>query len=451
MYGDLHENVVLWNAEDYAQKNPLFTDENGMYRWDVPQGLWQVKYEKEGYETAYSAWLPVPPPQLEVNIGMKQNIQPNVVYARAFENAIEVHFDKYMLPELLTTENIIVLSDSNVVEGTVELLNEEISYTGYTDKYASKIRFNATQPFATKEVTLLIKNRVKSYAGVRMQDDYSQDFTVEMEVRQIACDSIITIVYGEASSITLQVLPALAAAGKTLRVVSQAPLLLGVETDSVVLDDEGKAEIILMGNLPGTAALDFSVDGYDVRATSIVKIEKMEDVVVATPTASLVSGSEVEAGTEVYLSCATENAVIYYTLDGSCPCDPSEAVMIYDGTPIVINETTTIKAMACVEGMFDSEVATFVYVVKEVDGIEEPSQEQYAVYPRLVKNVINIDIPDNMSANVCIASISGQTVYQQNNMSGRNAINMNGLQSGMYVVAIRDGKNLVSIKIIKLK
>lgn len=23
----------MWNAEEYAQKNPLFTDEDGMYRW----------------------------------------------------------------------------------------------------------------------------------------------------------------------------------------------------------------------------------------------------------------------------------------------------------------------------------------------------------------------------------------------------------------------------------
>ena len=44
MYGDLKENVVLWNAEEYAQENPLFTDENGMYQWFVPQGLWQVKF-----------------------------------------------------------------------------------------------------------------------------------------------------------------------------------------------------------------------------------------------------------------------------------------------------------------------------------------------------------------------------------------------------------------------
>lgn len=47
MYGDLHENIVLWDAAEYAQENPLFTDENGMYAWDVPQGLWQVKFEKK--------------------------------------------------------------------------------------------------------------------------------------------------------------------------------------------------------------------------------------------------------------------------------------------------------------------------------------------------------------------------------------------------------------------
>lgn len=36
MYGDLHENVVLWDAEEYAQENPLFTNEYGMYAWMCP-------------------------------------------------------------------------------------------------------------------------------------------------------------------------------------------------------------------------------------------------------------------------------------------------------------------------------------------------------------------------------------------------------------------------------
>ena len=450
IYGDLHENIVKWDASEYAQENPLFTDENGMYAWDVPQGLWQVKFEKEGYETTYSEWLPVPPPQLEVNIPMKQNVQPNVKSARAFENAVEVQFDKYMIPELLTTENIMVLADENVVEGTIELLDEEISYEGKTDKYASKIRFNAKEPFSAEEVTLIVKNRVKSYAGIRMQDDYSQNFTVELEVRKIECDSVLSVIYGEQSTITVQVHPASAAAGKTLKVKSLAPLLLSVDKNAVTLDAGGKAEITISGDLPGTAALMFEVDGYDISATSIVKIGNMESLMVATPTTSIASGSEVEAGTEIYLSCATENATIYYTLDGTCPCENTSSVIRYDGTPIVINETTTIKAIAYAEGMYESEVATFVYTVNNGSGIDEEKTGKYTVYPQLVKDIVNIDIPDDVSANVCIASVHGQTVYERKNMTGHNAVDMTGLTKGMYVVAIRNGNELVSIKIIKI-
>lgn len=450
MYGDLHENVVLWNAEDYAQKNPLFTDGHGMYRWDVPQGLWQVKFEKEGYETTYSDWLPVPPPQLEVNIPMKQNVQPNVKSARAFENTVEVQFDKYMIPELLTTENIMVLADENVVEGTIELLDEEVSYEGETDKYASKIRFNAKEPFSTEEVTLIVKSRVKSYAGIRMQDDYSQDFTVELEVRKIECDSVVAVIYGEQSTITIQVLPEKAAAGKTLKVKSLAPLLLSVDKNTVALDTEGKAEITISGDLPGTAALSFEVDGYDISATSVVKIDKLENLMVATPTTSIASGSEVAVGTEIYLSCATENAAIYYTLDGTCPCENTSSVIRYDGTPIVINETTTIKAIAYAEGMYESEMATFVYTVNNGSGITDKVASKFAVYPQLVKNIVNIDIPDDVSVNVCIASVHGQTVYERKNMTGHNTVDMTGLNTGMYVVAIRNGNELVSIKIIKI-
>ena len=366
MYGDLHENIVKWNAEEYAQENPLFTDENGMYRWDVPQGLWQVKFEKEGYETTYSEWLPVPPPQLEVNIAMKQNIQPNVETARAFEDAIEIKFDKYMQPELLNTENIVVTADGNVVEGSIELLDEEVSYEGLSDKYASRIRFNASEPFPTKEVTLMVKNRVKSYAGVRMQDDYSQSFTVELEVRKIECDSAITVIYGEENSMMVKVLPAAAAAGKTLNVKALSSMLFTVDATSTELDENGCAEITMNGELPGTSALRFDIDGYDISASTIVNVKMREAVVTATPTASIASGAEIEKGTKLYLHCETEDATIYYTLDGSCPCDESDAVKVYDGNPIILTESVTIKAMATAKDMMESDVAEFMYTVNNL-------------------------------------------------------------------------------------
>ncbi|MBQ0103260.1 MAG: hypothetical protein KBS99_03710 [Prevotellaceae bacterium] len=61
---------TLWDAAEYGQTNPLVTDAEGAYSWYVPEGLWQVRFSKDGYADTQTEWLPVPPPQLEVNIPM---------------------------------------------------------------------------------------------------------------------------------------------------------------------------------------------------------------------------------------------------------------------------------------------------------------------------------------------------------------------------------------------
>lgn len=274
MYGDIIENVVLWDAEAYAQENPLFTDENGMYRWDVPQGLWQVKFEKEGYETTYSDWLPVPPPQLEVNIPIVQYSQPDVIFARAYQNAIEVHFDKYMMPSFLTTDNITVTVNGENVAGSIEFLDEEACYEGMNEKYVSKVRFNADEPFQAEEVTLTVESSVRSYANIRMQDDFTQTFIVEVEIQKIVCPPSLQLTYNEETTIEVSVIPAVASKGKTLNIVSQTPLILSVNISSVVINEEGKAQITLKGELPGSASLSFNVEGYDINAQTSVKVEQ---------------------------------------------------------------------------------------------------------------------------------------------------------------------------------
>lgn len=379
MYGDPHENIVKWNAEEYAQQNPLFTDENGMYRWDVPQGMWQVKFEKEGYETTYSEWLPVPPPQLEVNVGMKQNLQPMVKNAKAFENAIEMEFDKYMMAGLLNTDNIIVMDGEKAVEGSVKLLNAEQGDTdadGHKPTYATRLRFEANKPFEQKEITLMVSNQVKSYAGIRMQDDFQQKFDIEPEVRLIACDSTATIIYGEPAAITVSVLPASASAGKKLTVSTSSAQILGIESSELTIDKDGKAEVIVTGELPGEAALTYRVEGYELEGTTVVKVQQAGQQLTAAPEANIASGSEVAKGTGITLTCATPNATIYYTLDGSCPCLDTEARKTYDGTPIIISETTTIKAMATAEGLDESDVAEFTYVVDATSGIHAISANE---------------------------------------------------------------------------
>ena len=79
--------------------------------------------------------------------------------------------------------------------------------------------------------------------------------------------------------------------------------------------------------------------------------------VVAAPVFSIAAG-EVEKGTEVTISCATDGAVIYYSLDGG------EPATLYNGAGIVVDRDMTIKAYAAKEGYYtNSQVVEVVYTV----------------------------------------------------------------------------------------
>lgn len=450
MYGDLHENIVKWDAAEYAQENPLFTDEYGMYAWDVPNGLWQVKFEKEGYETTYSEWLPVPPPQLDINIAMTQNRQPEVKTARAYEDAVEVEFDKYMMPEFLTTENISVMQAGKPVDGSIVLLNEEARYEGETETFASKVRFNASQPFTEQEITLLVNNRVKSYAGIRMQDNYQQEFSVEKEIKQILSDSLMVVEYGDIQSFIVSVLPASASAGKTLTVNSSSPLILEVETKEVTIDNTGKAEIIVSGELPGTAALTFSIEGTDKNAVTIVNVVQNAIKTVALPIASIASGSVVEKGTEISLSCSTKGSTIYYTLDGSCPCDDTPARKVYDGSPIIITQSVTIKAMATAPDMYDSEIAEFTYIVKDGEDIEELYLDpKVQIYPLPIKDVLNVKAGGHTIKYVSLTAINGVMSIMEKCDAQQAVLDVSSLPSGVYIINVATDDNVYSSIVVK--
>jgi M6 family metalloprotease-like protein len=79
---------------------------------------------------------------------------------------------------------------------------------------------------------------------------------------------------------------------------------------------------------------------------------------VAKPTFSPAAGRYTEAQT-VTISCATEGATIYYTIDGSTPTASSTRYT----SPITIGETTTLKAIAVNADGEESLVATAKYII----------------------------------------------------------------------------------------
>ena len=358
MYGDKQENIVLWDAENYAQENPLFTDKNGMYRWDVPQGLWQVKFEKEGYQTTYSEWLPVPPPQLEVNVEMVQNVHPEVANVRAYESGIEIDFSKYMTIQSINVDNIVVSQNGENVAGTLTLLNKEQAYLDSTITYVSKVRFNPLTDFSTDDkVTLKVSKKVESYVGMQMESDYIQSFDVVKEVKSIEVDSLVILSYDSSKEVEVEILPAEAAEGKNLIIQSVSPTISTISRDTVKIDADGKISVTIFGELPGNAAFNFAVEGTNISATTLVKVvDKVEE-----PYSSVASGTAVYYGTKVSLYCSTEDVTIYYTLDGSCPC--GDNALVYD-EPIVIDNAMTIKAFAVSADGIESEIVEFEYTLK---------------------------------------------------------------------------------------
>lgn len=386
MYGDIIEKVVLWDAEEFAQENPLFTDVEGKYAWDVPQGLWQVKFEKEGYETTYSDWLPVPPPQLDVNIAMKQYRQPEVIVAHAYEQGVEVEFDKYMQPALLNTDNIVVMQNGQPIMGTIKLLDETIAYRDSSVTYATRARFVPEQPLAKQPITLIVANRVKSYADVRMQDTYQQTFDVEAEITSLTITpSTIQVPYNGTTIVTITALPAEAAKGKTIAIQMGSTMIASTYVTSCVLDDNGQAKITLTGELLGTTSLSVSISDTHLTTSAMVYVQKAEDIqeTVATPEASIPSGSIVEKGTLLTLSCETPNAAIYYTKDGS---DPTLSDRIQYDTPIVINENVTIQAVAEAPNMNHSLIAAFTYTIQITDQLINIPSDNNSTWKKIIRN-----------------------------------------------------------------
>lgn len=369
MYGDLHENVVLWNAEEYAQQNPLFTDENGMYQWDVPQGLWQVRFEKEGYQPAQSEWLPVPPPQMDVNIGMVQNSQPEVVSARAYEDGVELQFSKYMDPATLNADNIYIKCKSAdtevlITDAQIELLNAEAAIEGSEQQYASRLRLATDRLGYYDEARIIVSRNVQSYAGIGMTDNFEQQLDVEKKVREIVVDTVVNIAYNAQLTVRVAAQPAEAAAGKTITLGSASDLIAATDATELTLDADGHASFTINAQLPGATAIKYAMPDAGLEATTMVNVVDPALLnAVKAPRASRLSGTAVYRGQTIALTTESEGATIYYTTDGSCPCDA--ATRIKYERPIVINDAVTIKAMAVGINADESDVQTFDYTIRQ--------------------------------------------------------------------------------------
>ena len=152
---------VKWNAEDYDQFNPLTTDNEGKYLWDVPEGEWKVICEKDGYETLETDWMSIPPVRTDVNFSIVSQAAPVLLSADKDENSITVKMSKFVDIATVTKENILLDGFTGNYVVTPVLLDAKDEYSdtfilsGELKDFAGKVR---------------ITNAIISYAGTHSEE-----------------------------------------------------------------------------------------------------------------------------------------------------------------------------------------------------------------------------------------------------------------------------------------
>lgn len=129
---------VKWDAAKYGQINPQLTDNEGKYGWMVPDGEYRIKVQKDGYEAhitdldedANLKSIIIPPPRMDVNIGLIDVSNPGVSRAEphdgaeaGVDTAISVIFTKPMDTSTINNNTF------KVTDGEGKTVNGTISFT----------------------------------------------------------------------------------------------------------------------------------------------------------------------------------------------------------------------------------------------------------------------------------------------------------------------------------
>lgn len=144
-----------WNAEKFNQTNGYLTNVKGEFKWDVPNGWWRVRVEKDGYETAYSDWMQVPPPQTGVKIPMTPVVSAELYEAATVStDGTEVLFYFTQPVQFHTLENAITVTDANGKEISGEIRLGKVLEIQGANKMVREAVFRAYEPMTFVKVSV---------------------------------------------------------------------------------------------------------------------------------------------------------------------------------------------------------------------------------------------------------------------------------------------------------
>ena len=344
-------NAKMWDAENYDQINPQITDKNGSYAWDVTAGWWQVRFEKEGYESTQTQWMQVPPPRLGLKNAMVSKELPKVVSARAYPDYIEVLFSQYM-----DTSKEISLPSGMV--GTWKSIDSG---------YSKVLHITQTGGFKKGSTVSFTLDGAQNYAGKALPLYSSGKLIVTARPAEIILnyESIISMKVAEERRLSVRIKDADGnyMPNVTLEAAVGNADFARLAENTAVTDENGRAVFNMDTRLPGYTDITFTAAGTSLTKTVDLHIT-MDENRPQRPTAQIgTTQFTAESPKENYITVkngeqlvisAEDGVTIYYTTDDTCPCQNSASRKTYT-EPITLTENTKFRIAAYKDGMDYSE------------------------------------------------------------------------------------------------
>lgn len=362
--GDEVTSWSEWDAAAYDQKNNQVTKADGAFSWDVPVGVWKVGFAKDGYESAETDAMEVPPPRMGLEQPMVAVAGPAVKSATADDKSIEVTFDQYMDATAVPTVDVNGASAVGAWADVVEWTDEG---AGVDRKFSKTLRVPAPAGTAMGSVLNLSIDGANNYAGKGLAA-YSASITAAPRptTMEFNFSETISMQAGTSRPATVRIYDAAGnpMPGLELTASLDNDNLATVSAAGAVTDATGAAKLQVEALLPGMSELTVGVVGAELARTvnllTTADANQAERPVAVVGSTTIGAGAPaenaltVDMGTKLQLSCSTEGAVIYYTTDGSCPCQNTPGRKTYNG-PIVLDESANYIIASYKDGMDYSE------------------------------------------------------------------------------------------------
>jgi len=253
------EEKTLWDAENYGQVNPQVTGANGYYGWDVPVGYWQVVVNKEGYQTAESEWMSVPPIRTDVNLELISTESAVIEAVYLSGNQVKVNFSHYMKADTVTAEAFKTEGLGKVVSVTPY---NAIDYKGVNVAKEFIIEFTNKAKGGETYTLVSDASAMETYAGIKGFGDAASE-EIEMTaaaalLKEVVIPKNVAVKAGTEKTVKLYVKGnGEDLSGFTFEVSGE---LLKDETYvEAVTNKEGVAEFVIVAEEPCTSWIDVAI------------------------------------------------------------------------------------------------------------------------------------------------------------------------------------------------